>query len=211
MEMVNMKKQIVRLVVLLMLVSGSGMAQDKQPAQAIVASFKQKIQSVLSESNAARGIEHAQGMSWLDDHQQEWVLKDGSPCDNEKHKHCKKVEKSVPRFVAAYQPVVEGYGMDVQATDSLVTPYKGLFSYMEIVCVSEPAFTKEALKEAVKGPGDFHCHPMHKVTEVYGFQDGQWNYLSGVGEGLASLMVDLESKEIDREYREAIAKIHGQN
>jgi len=204
-----MKKQIVRLVVLLMLVSGSGMAQDKQPAQAIVTSFKQKIQSVLSELNADRGIEHAQRMSWLNDHQQEWVLKDGSPCDNEKHKHCKKVEKDVPRFVAAYLPVVQEYGMDVQVTDSLVTPYKGLFSYMEIVCVSEPAFTKEA----VKGPGDFRCQPRHEVTEVYGFQDGKWNWLSGSGRGesLASLVLDLMSKEIDREYREAIAKIHGQN
>jgi hypothetical protein len=69
-----------------------------------------------------------------------------------------------------YTATVSEFGFDVRVTDSLVTPYTGVFTYKQIVFLTAEHATKE---EAEKDRNFTPSSPL-SCTETFGQQEGKW-------------------------------------
>ncbi len=69
-----------------------------------------------------------------------------------------------------YTATVSEFGFDVRVTDSLVTPYTGVFTYSEAIWLTAEHPTKEEAEQDNKfTPGSSNSY-----TYTYGYQDGKW-------------------------------------
>jgi hypothetical protein len=106
----------------------------------------------------------------------------GVPCNPEKHPDtCSADGVTAAAKLAAAKPIihvvwrkqytaaVSEFSFDVKVTDSLVTPYTGVFSYNEVILLTAEHPTKE---EAAQD-NQFIPHS-RSCTETYGHQEGQW-------------------------------------
>jgi hypothetical protein len=73
-----------------------------------------------------------------------------------------------------YTALVSEFGFDVRVTDSLVTPYTGVFTYKEIVLLTAEHATKAEAEQDNK----FSPSLSPSCTETYGQQEGKWVFLN---------------------------------
>jgi hypothetical protein len=69
-----------------------------------------------------------------------------------------------------YTATVSEFGFDVRLTDSLVTPYTGVFSYSEEIWLTP----EHATKEDAAHDYNFALFSSPSMTETYGLQEGKW-------------------------------------
>jgi hypothetical protein len=72
-----------------------------------------------------------------------------------------------------YTATVSEFGFDVRVTDSLVTPYTGVFSYSEVIWLTAEHPTKEEAEQ----DSNFTSSLQSSHTLTYGYQDGKWVFL----------------------------------
>jgi hypothetical protein len=113
---------------------------------------------------------------WVDGSGAQYVNSEGKPCNPASHPDTCHTGTPVAKpsvnivWWKKYTETVSEYGFDVKVTDSLVTPYTGVFSYTEVDRATEIHPTKE---EAEKDNNFTRSWtPSHTFT--YGYQDGKW-------------------------------------
>jgi hypothetical protein len=72
-----------------------------------------------------------------------------------------------------YTATVSEFGFDVRVTDSLVTPYTGVFSYSEVIWLTAEHPTKGDAEQ----DSSFTASSQSSHTLTYGYQDGKWIFL----------------------------------
>jgi hypothetical protein len=196
----NRSEITVAMVVFLTVSSALIRAQDKRPDQnAVVDTFKQKIQETLTFENSHRGVEHATVNSAEGrppSAKTKWVHKDGTPCNitfhasrcyegwvdgsgteyaNSAGKPCYSARQADSCLIWSrhYSAIVSKYSFDVKATDSLITPYTGILSYTDVSWFT----VDHATKEAAEKDDNFTSSLTDSFTFTYGYQDGQWKLL----------------------------------
>ena len=178
----------------LSIIPSVAVAQNAPPDKdAIVASFKQKIQDVLNTENAVRGPEHASVISTVASAfpgKKKMLHNDGSPCGAFHTGFCHWVwtDDSGAAYTDAagklctghacvvwtrgYFAAISNYGFDVKQTDSLVTPFTGVLTYTDVFWATAGHATKGRAEK-----DDKFTASNKSIASNYGYQDGQWNLL----------------------------------
>ena len=111
----------------------------------------------------------------------------GNPCNPEKHPDaCTANGMTAAAKLAAakaaakptvnvvwrkrYTATVSEFAFDVRVTDSLVTPYTGVFNYTEQIWLTP----EHATKEDAAHDNNFTLFSSPSMTETYGLQEGKW-------------------------------------